>query len=112
MPTIDEIDEKEEKSASEILAELEYFSKGIYKEFNDNLRKINIQERINNGLGALVIDLDKSTTVNLDIAYYKIEDMTKEMIKIIGENKSYKNTIYFIFISKGLYFVIEDILKN
>lgn len=111
MPTIEEIDEKEEKSAEEILVELEYFSKSIYKEFNDNLKKINIQSRTDNGLGALIIDLDKSTVVDLDIAYYKIEDMTKDMIKVIGENKNYKNTIYFIFISKGLYFVIEDHLK-
>lgn len=111
MPTIEEINENEEKSANEILNELGYFSKEIYKEFNDNLRKINIESRLNNGLGSLVIDLDKSSTTDLDIAYYKIEDMTKEMIKVIGENKNYKNTIYFIFISKGLYFVIEDQLK-
>lgn len=41
--------------------------------------------------------------------YNKIEDMTKEMIKVIGDNK---NTAYFIFHSKGEYFVIEDQLKD
>ena len=112
MPTIEEINETEEKTSQEIMNELEYFSKALYKEFQDNLRKINIDSRLSNGLGALLIDLDKSTTLDLDISYYKIEDMTKDMIKVIGENKNYKNTIYFIFLSKGLYFVIEDHLKK
>ena len=112
MPTIEEINECEEKSAKELMNELEYFAKSIYKEFQDNLRKINIESRTHNGLGGLVIDLDKSTTLDLDIAYYKIEDMSKDMIQVIGDNKNYKNTIYFIFMSKGLYFVIEDHLKQ
>jgi hypothetical protein len=113
MPTIEEfIEEKnDEKKDFNILNELDYFAKSIYKEFKDNLIKINIESRTNNGLGALVIDLDKSTTIDLDIAYYKIEDMTLNMIKVIGENKNYKNTLYFIFMSKGAYFVIEDHLK-
>ena len=113
MPTIEEIIEENnsDKTELDIQNELDYFAKSIYEEFKDNLVKINIQSRIDNGLGALVVDLDKSTTVDLDIAYYKIEDMTVDMIKVIGENKNYKNTIYFIFMSKGAYFVIEDHLK-
>jgi hypothetical protein len=107
MPTIEEIDE----SQINISDELEYFAKAIYKEFKDKLIQIYIDSRNYNGLGALQIDLDKSTTVDLDISYYKIEDMTKEMIQVIGDNKNYKNTSYFIFHSKGEYFVIEDQLK-
>ena len=113
MPTIDEItdDDITAKTDFNILNELEYFAKSIYSEFKDNLIKISIESRTNNGLGALVIDLDQSSTIDLDIAYYKIEDMTLNMIKVIGENKNYKNTLYFIFMSKGVYFVIEDHLK-
>jgi hypothetical protein len=113
MPTIEEITEENnsDKTEVDILNELNYFAKSIYKEFKDNLIKISIESRTNNGLGALVIDLNKSTTIDLDIAYYKIEDMTLNMIKVIGENKNYKNTLYFIFMSKGAFFVIEDHLK-
>ena len=85
MPTIEEIIEENntDKTEVDIQNELDYFAKSIYKEFKDNLIKINIESRINNGLGALVVDLNKSTTVDLDIAYYKIEDMTVDMIKVI-----------------------------
>ena len=107
MPTIEEIEEDKVN----IKDELEYFAKSIYKEFKDNFIKIYIGSRRTSGLGSLLIDLDKSTTLDLDISYYKIEDMTKEMIKVIGDNKNYKNTAYFIFHSKGQYFVIEDQLK-
>ena len=91
MPTIEEITEENnsDKTEVDILNELNYFAKSIYKEFKDNLIKISIESRTNNGLGALVIDLNKSTTIDLDIAYYKIEDMTLNMIKVIGENNFY-----------------------
>ena len=107
MPTIEEIKEDEVN----IKDELEYFAKSIYKEFKDKFIKIYIESRQTSGLGSLLIDLDKSTTLDLDISYYKIEDMTKEMIQVIGDNKNYKNTAYFIFNSRGEYFVIEDQLK-
>jgi selenocysteine-specific translation elongation factor len=108
MPTIEEITDKTDV---DIQNELDYFGKAIYQEFKHKLIQIYIDSRNTNGLGALVIDLDKSTTIDLDISYYKIEDMTAEMIKVIGENKNYKNTSYFIFMSKGAYFVVEDHLK-
>ena len=123
MPTIEEITDNTqienteienteiENTSHDVQNELDYFAKAIYKELKDNLIQIYIDSRNTNGLGALVIDLDKSTTIDLDIAYYKIEDMTIDMIKVIGENKNYKNTSYFIFMSKGAYFVIEDHLK-
>ena len=113
MPTIEEITDNNgiEKTEVDVQNELDYFAKAIYNEFKNKLIQIYIDSRITNGLGALVIDLNNSTTVDLDIAYYKIEDMTVDMIKVIGENKNYKNTSYFIFMSKGAYFVIEDHLK-
>ena len=116
MPTIEEITENNqnneiEKTEVDVQNELDYFAKAIYKEFKNKLIQIYIDSRNTSGLGALVIDLNNSTTIDLDIAYYKIEDMTADMIKVIGENKNYKNTSYFIFMSKGAYFVIEDHLK-
>jgi|TARA_R110001599_G_scaffold258473_3_gene458747 hypothetical protein len=118
MPTIEEITDNNrientliDKTPVDIQNELDYFAKAIYKEFKDKLIQIYIDSRSTNGLGALIIDLNNSTTVDLDIAYYKIEDMTMDMIRVIGENKNYKNTSYFIFMSNGAYFVIEDHLK-
>jgi hypothetical protein len=132
MPTIEEIEEIEEIDVTDkedvkgspkgkgkvkdnidvkVKDELEYFAKSIYDEFKDKFIQIYIESRHTSGLGCLVIDLDNSTVNDLDIAYYKIEDMTKEMIQVIGDNQNYQNTAYFIFISKKEFFVIEDHLK-
>ena len=107
MTTIEEINE----DSFNIKDELEYFGKSIYNEFKDKLIKIYIESRQTFGLGGLLIDLDKSTMNDLDISYYRIEDMTKKMIEVIGENKNYKNTVYIMFHSKQEYFVVEDHLK-
>lgn len=107
MTTIEEINE----DSFSIKDELENFGKNIYNEFKDKLIKIYIESRQTFGLGGLLIDLDKSTTNDLDISYYRIEDMTKKMIEVIGENKNYKNTAYIMFHSKQEYFVVEDHLK-
>ena len=85
-------------------------AKDIYNEFKDQLRKINIEYRTKNGLGGLFIDLNKSTNFELDISYYKVEDIKPEIIKMM--EKTYKNSIYFVFTLQENTYVIEEELKK
>jgi hypothetical protein len=89
---------------------MEQAAKDIYNEFKDQLRKMNIEYRTRNGLGALFIDLNKSTNFELDISYYKVEDIKAEIIKIM--EKTYKNSIYFVFTLQDNSYVIEEELNN
>ena len=63
-----------------------------------------------NGLGGLFIDLNKSTNFELDISYYKVEDIKAEIIKMM--EKTYKNSIYFVFTLQDNSYVIEEELNN
>ena len=89
---------------------MEQAAKDIYNEFKDQLRKMNIEYRSKNGLGALFIDLNKSTNFELDISYYKVEDIKAEIIKMM--EKTYKNSIYFVFTLQENTYVIEEELNN
>jgi hypothetical protein len=89
---------------------MEQAAKDIYNEFKDQLRKMNIEYRTRNGLGALFIDLNKSTNFELDISYYKVEDIKAEIIKMM--EKTYKNSIYFVFTLQENTYVIEEELVN
>jgi len=89
---------------------MEQAAKDIYNEFKDQLRKMNIEYRTRNGLGALFIDLNKSTNFELDISYYKVEDIKAEIIKMM--EKTYKNSIYFVFTLQDNSYVIEEELNN
>lgn len=89
---------------------MEQAAKDIYNEFKDELRKMNIEYRSKNGLGALFIDLNKSTNFELDISYYKVEDIKAEVIKMM--EKTYKNSIYFVFTLQENTYVIEEELNN
>lgn len=89
---------------------MEQAAKDIYNEFKDQLRKMNIEYRTRNGLGGLFIDLNKSTNFELDISYYKVEDIKPEIIKMM--EKTYKNSIYFVFTLQENTYVIEEELNN
>ena len=89
---------------------MEQAAKDIYNEFKDQLRQMNIEYRSRNGLGALFIDLNKSTNSELDISYYKVEDIKPEIIKMM--EKTYKNSIYFVFTLQENTYVIEEELKK
>ena len=89
---------------------MEQAAKDIYNEFKDQLSKMNIEYRTRNGLGALFIDLNKSTNFELDISYYKVEDIKAEIIKMM--EKTYKNSIYFVFTLQENTYVIEEELNN
>ena len=89
---------------------MEQAAKDIYNEFKDQLRKMNIEYRTITGLGGLFIDLNKSTNFELDISYYKVEDIKPEIIKMM--EKTYKNSIYFVFTLQENTYVIEEELKK
>ena len=89
---------------------MEQAAKDIYNEFKDQLRQMNIEYRTRNGLGGLFIDLNKSTNFELDISYYKVEDIKAEIIKMM--EKTYKNSIYFVFTLQDNSYVIEEELNN
>lgn len=67
----------------------------IFTEYQDKLVKMGIESRLNNGPGALFINLGDVNT--LDVSYYIKNDLPAELIEKMNNNNNIQNTIYFVF---------------
>ena len=67
----------------------------IFTEYQDKLVKMGIESRLNNGPGALFINLGDVNA--LDVSYYIKNDLPAELIEKMNNNNNIQNTIYFVF---------------
>lgn len=94
------------------MTDLQVVTNEILTEYKDELVKMGIQSRLDNGRGALFININKSNSQELDIEYYKEETLPDKVKDLINKNKNIKNTIYFVFLLNDDSLVLEHELNK